>query len=105
MQVKLSIIIVNYKSRAYLEKCLASIFSKLDSNIVSYEVIVVNNSFEQELVGLKSAFPNIEIIQNQKNSGFGNANNLGAKEAQGELLFFLNPDTEIITNDISLVTK
>lgn len=100
--MKLSIIIVNYKSRIYLEKCLASIFAKINSNL-PFEVIVVNNGAKEETVGLAQAFPGIEIVQSLKNTGFGSANNLGAKVAQGEVLFFLNPDAEIGSVDISAV--
>lgn len=103
-KVKLSIIIVNYKSRDYLEKCLASVFVKIDTS-VPFEVIVVNNGAEVEMEGLADAFSGVIIIQNAKNSGFGGANNLGAKEAKGEILFFLNPDAEIISFDISLITR
>ena len=101
-KIKLSIIIVNYQSRAYLEKCLASIFAKINLTS-SYEIIVVNNDIKSELDGLNILFPTIKIIQNSKNNGFGSANNLGAKEARGEVLLFLNPDTEIITQNISSV--
>lgn len=98
-KIKLSIIIVNYKSRAYLEKCLTSIFAKIAVTL-PYEVIVVNNDLKSELDGLVVLFPAVKIIQNSQNSGFGSANNLGAKEAQGDLLFFLNPDAEIMTKNI-----
>ncbi|MFA5961407.1 MAG: glycosyltransferase family 2 protein [Parcubacteria group bacterium] len=102
--MKLSIIIVNYKSRAYLEKCLISIFAKIDAGI-DFEVIVVNNDAEQEIVALTEAFPKVRVMQNQKNSGFGSANNFGAKEAKGEVLFFLNPDTEVSSGKISSVLE
>jgi len=97
--MKLSIIIVNYKSRAYLEKCLRSVFAKITDSAL--EVIVVNNGAASELVGLGELFTRIKIIQNTKNNGFGGANNLGAKEAQGEFLFFLNPDAEILSGEAS----
>lgn len=103
-RIKLSIIIVNYRSRVYLEKCLTSIFTKIDSG-VSFEVLVVNNGLRDETDGLEIVFPGLKIIQSQKNNGFGNANNLGAKEAQGEIIFFLNPDTEIVSQKISAVIR
>ncbi len=98
-KINLSIIVVNYRSRAYLEKCLASIFAKIGFG-VSLEVIVVNNDAESEMRGLAALFPGIKIIQNSENNGFGGANNLGAKEALGEILLFLNPDTEIIYHNV-----
>ena len=102
--MKLSIIIVNYQSRSYLERCLQSIFAKIN-NACEFEVIVVNNGSEQELLGLAVLFPKLKIVQNQQNFGFGQANNVGAKIAQGEILFFLNPDTEIFSRDISIVLR
>jgi hypothetical protein len=101
-KMKLSIIIVNYNSRVYLERCLSSVFAKL-KNQNEWEVIIVNNGNERELLGLKDFFPKIKIRQNQRNTGFGGANNLGAQMAQGELLFFLNPDTEMVSQNISQV--
>lgn len=98
--MKVSIIIVNYHSRAYLNKCLASIFTKISAK-QAFEVIVVNNGEEAEMLGLKAAFPNVIIIQNKKNTGFGGGNNLAVREAVGEILFFLNPDTEILSVNIS----
>lgn len=100
--MKLSIIIVNYRSRAYLEKCLSSIFTKIKPDF-SFEVLVVNNGVAEELVGLAELFSKIKIIQNTSNDGFGGANNFGAKEAQGEFLFFLNPDAEIFSANFSEV--
>ena len=100
--MKLSIIIVNYQSRTYLERCLQSVFTKIKL-AEEFEVIVVNNGFEQELAGLAVLFPQLKIVQNQQNLGFGHGNNAGAKIAQGEILFFLNPDAEIISADIFAV--
>jgi GT2 family glycosyltransferase len=90
----LSIIIVNYKSEKNLEKCIASVREKLLS--ADYEIIVVNND-----TGLKSLpLENINWINAGGNIGFGTACNLGARSAQGELICFLNPDTEIISENI-----
>lgn len=101
-KIDLSIIIVNYRSRTYLEKCLDSLYAKIEKRVL-FEVLVVNNDKEEDLSGLVAIFPLVKIIQNKKNTGFGSANNLGAKEAKGALLFFLNPDTELISREISLV--
>ena len=98
-EVKLSIIVVNYKSQDYLKGCLASVFAKIGGQL-PFEVIVVNNDVEADLASVQSANPSIKIIQNKKNQGFGEGNNLGAKTARGEFLFFLNPDTEIISTNI-----
>jgi hypothetical protein len=100
---KLSIIIVNYQSADFLEKCVASIYAKLKENI-PFEVIVVNND-EQELE-IAQNYPQIKIINTDKNLGFGVGSNAGAKIAEGNILFFLNPDTllnsSIIENLLAL---
>lgn len=96
----LSIIITNYKSEKYLAKCISSIKEKILD--VDYEIIVVNNDTNvetQNFASLQGA--NIKIINNNKNIGFGAACNLGAKNAQGEILWFLNPDTEIVSDNIA----
>jgi hypothetical protein len=74
-----------------------------------YEIIVVNNdeaplfaAFEKE--GIAEDLK-IQIINNPKNVGFGAANNIGTKAAKGEILCFLNPDTEIITENILEITN
>ncbi|MFA6383565.1 MAG: glycosyltransferase family 2 protein [Parcubacteria group bacterium] len=94
---ELSIVIVNYRSEKYLGKCISSIKEKiLDAD---YEIIVVNNDKEKLL---EAQLPKeIRLINSGGNIGFGAACNLGAKSAQGEILCFLNPDTEIISSSFS----
>jgi GT2 family glycosyltransferase len=93
----LSIIIVNYNTENWLKGCLESIFRYFRD--VNLEIIIVDNSSVDESVKfIRENFPQIKLIQNKKNSGFGAANNQGAKIAQGEILFFLNPDTLIKEN-------
>jgi GT2 family glycosyltransferase len=99
---ELSIIIVNYRSEQYLENCLASLFSELTVGI-DFEVIVVNNDEAGKLRGVLRDFSLVRVIQQNRNSGFGAANNLGAARAGGRLLWFLNPDTEIKTGIKSII--
>jgi len=91
----ISIIIINYKQKHFLEKCVNSIYKNLKS--YQYEIIIVNNSPEDDLKELETNNKNLKIIEN-KNKGFSEANNLGAKNSEGEYLFFLNADT-IIESD------
>ncbi len=91
---KLSIIIVNYQSEQYLKKCLASFF-RFNPGI-DFEMIVVNNDPQEKLEKMKEKFPEVILINSNQNKGFGAACNLGVKNSQGDLLFFLNPDTEIL---------
>lgn len=96
---KISIVIVNYKVEKQLIKCLKSIF--VSKPKVSFEVIVVDNSGNNKIEkNLINKFPQIRYINSFKNLGYGGGNNLGAKNALGEYLFFLNPDTLIVDNAI-----
>jgi GT2 family glycosyltransferase len=97
--IKLSIIIVNFKSKHCLKDCLVSIFNKIKTK-TGTEIIIVNNDKEENLESLADNFEEIIIINADKNNGFGAANNLGAKRAKGEFLLFLNPDTEIFSENI-----
>ncbi len=99
---KLSVIIVNYKSEHYLSRCLDSFYRAAEGR-VSAEVIIVNNYPLETLEGIKKTFPEIRIIVNAQNGGFGHGNNIGARVATGELLLLLNPDTEILSDSLTKV--
>lgn len=92
--MKLSIIIVSFNSEDFIEDCLKSLFKYL---LKEGEVIVVdNNSSDGTVKKLEGFVPKIDLIKLAQNLGFAKANNLAAKKAQGQYLFFLNPDTQII---------
>lgn len=92
---ELSIIIVNWKSANYLRTCLMSINREIRG--ISYEVIVVDNgSYDGAAEMVKRTFPSVRYIQSARNLGFSKANNLGYRYASGEVLLFLNPDTELL---------
>lgn len=92
-----SIIIINYNTPELTIDCIKSII-KLTKE-VSYELILVdNNSSDNSVVRFKEEFGFLEIISLDKNIGFGRANNLGSKRAQGKYLFFLNSDTILLNN-------
>lgn len=88
----ISIIIINYRQKNFLNECIKSIFENLHSQ--PFEVIIVNNSPEEKLDELQRRHSGIKIIENH-NKGYSHANNLAAKQASGAYLFFLNADTEI----------
>lgn len=90
----ISFIIVNYRQQQFLNKCVESIYSKVFFN--PFEVIIVNNSPEEDISNL-SSYNNIKVIQS-RNNGFSAGCNLGARNAEGDYLMFLNPDT-LILND------
>ncbi len=93
-----SIIIVNYRSKAYLDKCLFSI-SKYSFD-EDFEIIIVNNDQKEDLTDLVDKYSRVKLYKNKKNIGFGSACNLGAQKAQGENFLFLNPDTQFMDNYI-----
>lgn len=89
----LSIIIVSYNAKEFLEKCITSIMKNVKD--VSYEVIVVdNNSSDDSSDMIKKEFPQLKLIANKNNVGFSSANNQAIKVSQkSRYVLFLNPDT------------
>jgi len=94
-----SIIIINYNGKHHLEKCLKSL---IQIDYKNYEIILVdNNSSDDSINFVKKFYPSVGIIQLEKNYGFAEPNNIGAKRATGEFLLFLNNDTIVKSNFIS----
>lgn len=93
-----SIIIVNYNTKALTQGCINSIFEKTED--VSIEVILVDNNSTDGSVELFSADSRIIFIPLSENVGFGKANNAGLKKAKGKYIFFLNSDTYLLNNAI-----
>jgi GT2 family glycosyltransferase len=103
MPAQVSVIIVSYNSWPDILNCLESINQHTQG--VDYEIIVVDNgstndSF-QELLELQKRIACITLLPLGENKGFGAANNIGAKQATGDYLLFLNPDTLLINDAIS----
>lgn len=91
----LSIIIVNWNSVHFLDKCLKSISPSLGD--AECEIIVVDNaSYDGSEDLIKINHPDVIFIQSKDNLGFAYANNLGYQHSKGRCLLFLNPDTEVI---------
>lgn len=89
----LSIIIVCYKGWTRLTRCLDALES-FSGKRFSYEVIVVDNKSEDDTIyEIEKKFPRFNFVFNTVNGGFANGCNLGGKNASGEYLLFLNPDT------------
>lgn len=92
--MKLSIVIVNYNVRYYLEQCLLSVEKAL-AGMCAEVFVVDNHSTDDSLPYLRSKFPWVRYIENQENLGFSRANNQALREARGEYVLLLNPDTFI----------
>jgi len=93
-----SIIIVNYNGKDFLEEALSSIFEiNYPKNL--YEVIVVDNDSQDDSVDyIKKHFPKVILIESTKNLGFAGGNNLAIKKAKGDYFAFINSDTKVDKN-------
>jgi O-antigen biosynthesis protein len=90
--MKLSVIIVNYNVKHFLEQCLCSVQKAIGG--IPAEIIVVDNcSEDNSLDYLKPRFPAVQFIANTQNLGFAKGCNIGLKAATGNFIQFLNPDT------------
>lgn len=91
--MKLSVVIVNYNVKFFLEQCLNSVL-KASTFLPDVEIIVVdNNSVDGSVDMLKEKFPLVKIIANSDNRGFSAANNQAIEISNGEYILLLNPDT------------
>ncbi len=90
--IELSIIIVNYNVKEFLQNLLKSIQKATQD--ISYEIILVDNASDDGSVEvIKEKYPNVQLIENKENVGFGKANNQGMKNAKGKYFVLINPDT------------
>ena len=126
----ISIIIVSWNVRELLNKCLASIFAHAQTltlpspwkgeGIFNFEVIVVDNASSDGTVEMLeknfthgAPHPNplpqgegmVRVIANQKNTGFAYANNQALKQAAGQNILLLNPDTELADNSMEKIVR
>jgi GT2 family glycosyltransferase len=102
MSFDVSIIIVNYNTSILLKNCIASVFA--ETKRISFEIIVVdNNSSDDSVSMMKSEYPDVMLLAKNENAGFGRANNEAALTAAGKYLFFLNSDTYLRNDAISIL--
>ncbi len=92
--MKLSIVILNYNVRYFLELCIKSVEAAI-AHIDAEIIVVDNNSKDTSCDMVKRMFPNVKLIENTINSGFSKGNNIGVAQAKGEYLCILNPDTVV----------
>ena len=92
-----SVIIVSYKVRYYIEQCLNSVLR----SVPDAQILVVDNKSDDGTVEyLRERFPESDIISNDYNAGFGKANNIALAKATGRYVLFLNPDTVVAERTI-----
>lgn len=92
--MKLSVIILNYNVRYFLEQAIRSVQQALYS--IDGEIIVIDNNSEDDSCAMvREKFPKVTLIENSENLGYSKANNLAIAQSKGEYLCILNPDTAV----------
>jgi GT2 family glycosyltransferase len=92
--MQLSVIILNYNVRYFLEQCVLSVQKALEG--IDGEIIIIDNaSSDDSCEMMKTKFPHIKLIENKENLGFPKGNNIGVAQAKGEYICILNPDTVV----------
>lgn len=101
MSMDVSVIIVNFNTKELTRNCLKSVFEKTKG--INFEVIVSDNgSTDGSIQMIKSEFPEVILIENNANLGFGAANNRALKIARGKYVFYLNSDTLLLNNAVKI---
>ena len=100
--MQLSVIILNYNVRYFLEQCILSVQNAL-KDIDSEIIVVDNHSNDASCAMIKQRFPNVKLIENTANLGFPKGNNIGVSIAKGEYICILNPDTVVAQDTFSKV--
>lgn len=102
--MKLSVVIVNYNVKYFLEQCLHS--SLKAAQKVATEIWVVdNNSVDGSVEMVQKKFPSIKLIANKDNKGFSKANNQAIRQATGDYILLLNPDTVVEEDTFEKVVR
>lgn len=91
--MKLSVVIVNYNVKYYLHQCLRSVEQAVACGIDAEIIVVDNHSTDGSIAFLSRLHPGVRFIVNDDNLGFARANNLALRQARGEYVVLLNPDT------------
>ncbi|MDD2703353.1 MAG: glycosyltransferase family 2 protein [Candidatus Omnitrophica bacterium] len=100
-KISVSVVILNYNGKAFIEPCLDSV---LTSGFSGYEVIFVDNhSRDGSAEFVERRYPGVRVIKNGSNTGFSAGNNNAVSFAQGEYLFFLNNDTRLHERALSVL--
>lgn len=99
---ELSVILVNYNDLSHLKECLFSLSDTVKD--IPFEVIVIDNfSSDGSPEWIRENAPRVRLIANTENEGFARANNLGIQESRGEYVLFLNTDTILQPQAVSIL--
>ena len=98
-----SVIILNYNAGNLLSECIESV---LKTDYEKFEIIIVDNDSKDDSVDrCKEKFRDVQIIENKKNLGYCEGNNVGIRNAKGEFIAILNPDTVVDSNWLKELIK
>lgn len=95
--MRLSVVILNYNVRFFLEQCILSVQDAI-VNIDAEIIVVDNNSSDDSVEMVQMKFPDVKFIANLENLGFPKGNNMAVEQASGEYICVLNPDTVVANN-------
>src|SRR2546422_5924490 len=91
--IKASVIVITFNGRHHLEACFSSLGKQ---SVDAYETVLIDNASQDGSADfVRRNFPRVRVIESKTNLGFAGGNNLAAKEATGDVLVFLNDDTEV----------
>ena len=102
---KLTVVIVSYNVRHYLEQCLASV--RRAARNIDHDIVVVDNSSQDDTVEVLSErfSGEITLIESQHNLGFARANNIAIRQTQSQYVLLLNPDTIVAEDSLEQVVE
>lgn len=96
-----SIILVSYNTKDLTRDCLKSVYEKTQG--VEFEIFVVdNNSHDGSAEMIEREFPEVRLIRNSENKGFGAANNIAIRQSNAKYIFCLNTDTILLNNAVKI---
>lgn len=101
----LSIIILNWNSRHYLDRCLASISQTIPANIKKEIIVIDNGSADGSVPHIKKTYPEVILIENEKNRGVGSARNQGLAIARGRYALILDVDVTVHENAVEILIE
>jgi hypothetical protein len=106
MKPAVSVILVSYNTAKLTLKCLRHVYASKNFDLNSLEVIVVdNNSSDDTVKNITAQYPDVKIINNSSNVGFGTANNQGVKSAHSDLILLLNTDAFIAQDTLTYLVN
>lgn len=99
---RLTVVIVNYNVRYFLEQCLVSV-RRAAKGLAAEIMVVDNNSSDDSVAMVRDRFPEVRLIANRDNPGFSKANNQAIRQSEGVYVLLLNPDTVVAEDTFRIV--